>query len=122
MDANQFLSGAAEGVIDRSSIRDDGNIKSMHRTAAMFNALTGNELSERDGWLFLATVKLCRSQQGQFHSDDYIDACAYIALAGEAAHREVYPVRNRPIDISDVEEGVETKGQGQPPMGMRGMP
>ena len=94
MKASQCLSEAAAGIINRSAIRDDNGVKSMIKTVAMFNNATGRHLTESEGWLFLAMVKLSRSQQGKFHEDDFIDAAAYIALAGEAVpDRPVRSVR-----------------------------
>jgi hypothetical protein len=55
----------------------------MARTVDVFNAITGQELSELDGWKFMIALKLARSAQGSFHEDDYVDLCGYAALAGE---------------------------------------
>jgi hypothetical protein len=50
-----------------------------------FNALTGHELSERDGWLFMVMLKAARATAGGHNPDDYEDGAAYFALAGESA-------------------------------------
>ena len=86
--AEAILYAAAKAIADRSSTRDNGDEKSMKRTVGFFNMLADTGLTEREGWLFLACVKLCRSQQGDFHVDDYIDAASYIALAGESEASE----------------------------------
>ena len=88
--AANILKQASDTIFDRSITRDAGKEKSMGRTVDFFNGLMGDEiLTEREGWLFMACVKLGRSQQGKFHLDDYLDATAYVALAGEAAAKEV---------------------------------
>ena len=104
IEAQDILLDAANAISDRSDIRDDDCGKSMIRTVAMFNNLTGEMITEKEGWFFMACVKLARSQQGQFHLDDYIDASAYIALAGEAAYGEVRPSRNGPQVCKNVQE------------------
>lgn len=85
----QILRDAGDCIHARAIIRDDGSVRTMGRTVNIFNGLINNDLlSEAQGWLFMACVKLSRSQQGEFHLDDYVDAAAYVALAGEAAAKE----------------------------------
>lgn len=61
MDATEILHTAEICIGDRAASRDqpDGE-RSMARTVAAFNALTGHRLSERDGWLFMVTLKAAR--------------------------------------------------------------
>ena len=88
-DARSILKQASDAIQNRAITRDNSESeRSMQRTVNIFNGLINFDLmTEPQGWLFMACVKLARSQQGQFHLDDYIDAAAYIALAGEAAAR-----------------------------------
>ena len=87
--AAAILRDAGDAICERQITRDNGSEKSMRRTLRVFQSLTGQDLmTESQGWLFMACVKLGRSQQGKFHQDDYTDAVAYIALAGEAAAKE----------------------------------
>lgn len=83
-----LLQDAADAIGDRALHRDtaEGD-KPMAKAVAMFNALKGLQLTERDGRMFAACVKMARSEQGVLHEDDYIDACGELALAGEAAFR-----------------------------------
>lgn len=62
MDACEILHTAEVCIGDRASSRDlpDGE-RSMARTVAAFNALTGHRLSERDGWLFMVALKAARA-------------------------------------------------------------
>jgi len=84
-----ILKQASDAICERSITRDNGEDKSMLKTLKVFSELVGHEvMTESEGWLFMACVKLGRSQQGKFHLDDYIDAAAYVALAGEAAAKE----------------------------------
>ena len=62
--------------------------RSMGKTVAAFNALTGHTLTEEQGWLFMVTLKMARAQQGYYKDDNYLDGTAYFALAGEAASVE----------------------------------
>lgn len=57
----------------------------MGKTVKAFNAITGHNLSERDGWMFmvqLKAVRACTTPTGQ--PDDYQDGVAYFGLAGES--------------------------------------
>lgn len=84
MEATEILIAAADAIGDRASQRDatDGE-RSMARAVSTFNALTGHKLTEREGWAFMAILKLSRAQAGRHVMDDYIDGAAYMALAGE---------------------------------------
>ena len=62
--------------------------RSMGKTVAMFNTLTEHGLTEEQGWLFMACLKIVRSQQGDYRADSYEDGAAYFALAGEIAGQE----------------------------------
>lgn len=80
----------AHGCIsDRAQSRDqaDGE-RSMGRCVASFNAMFGHNLTETQGWQFMLLLKMARGVGGKFHLDDYIDAAAYAALAGECAAGE----------------------------------
>ena len=61
---------------------------SLSRVAA-FNALTGRDLAEADGWLLLQLLKDARQWSGSgFHKDSAEDCVAYAALKAEALERE----------------------------------
>ena len=90
--AQDLLIQAADTIDQRAAERDqaDGE-RSMARTVAAFNALTGHRLSETQGWQFMALLKLSRSNGGRLQLDDYVDGAAYVALAGESATKESAP-------------------------------
>lgn len=87
--AADILSQAASEMKDRAETYDkpDGE-RSMAATVTAFNAITGHDLTEQQGWQFMETLKMVRSNQGAFHPDCFVDGAAYAALAGEAAARE----------------------------------
>lgn len=89
MSAAGILRTAAEVIEQRGQLRDkpDGE-RSMARAVAAFNALTGLQLSELQGWQFMSVLKLARSTAGAAHLDDYTDLAGYAALAAECVERE----------------------------------
>ena len=60
----------------------------MGAAVSAFMEITGVQMTEEQGWLFMAVLKAVRTQQGNFRSDNYEDGAAYFALAGEAACRD----------------------------------
>lgn len=85
MSAAQILTDAAAVVGGNAADRDLGKERSMARTVKAFNILTGHNLSERDGWMFMVFLKAaraCTTPTGK--ADDYLDLSAYGALAGES--------------------------------------
>jgi hypothetical protein len=84
--AADILDAAAGHLRDREETYDaPGGERSMQSTVSMFNILTGECISEEEGWLFMACLKMVRSQQGAYRADSYEDGAAYFALAGETA-------------------------------------
>lgn len=87
--AADYCQAAMGHMVDRATTYDaPAGERSMAKTVAAFNALTGHQLTEEQGWLFMETLKMARSQQGEFKRDNYEDAVAYAALRGEAAEKE----------------------------------
>lgn len=64
----------------------------MSATVEAFRAVTGVDMTEEQGWLFMAVLKAVRSQQGDYRADSYEDGAAYFALAGEAGAKFDEPV------------------------------
>lgn len=89
MTAHNILERAAQHMRDRASTYDkpEGE-RSMGATVQAFQSVTGHQLTEEQGWLFMALLKAVRSQQGAYRADSYEDGAAYFALAGEAACNE----------------------------------
>lgn len=87
--AHDILTAAQSHMQDRAATYDkpEGE-RSMGATVDAFKAVTGHNLTEEQGWLFMALLKAVRSQQGAYRADSYEDGAAYFALAGEAAARD----------------------------------
>ena len=87
--AASMLTAALGHMEDRAKTYDaPGGERSMGKTVAAFNAITGLVLTEEQGWLFMEILKQVRSQQGDYRADNYEDMVAYAALRGECAARE----------------------------------
>lgn len=84
--AADLLAQAQAEMADRAKTYDkpEGE-RSMAATVAAFKAVTGVEMTETQGWLFMALLKAVRAQQGAHRRDNYVDGAAYFALAGESA-------------------------------------
>ena len=82
------LEAAARHMADRANTHDrpEGE-RSMEKTVNMFNTLKGGDryMTTEEGWMFMAILKIVRSQQGDFKLANYEDLAAYAALAAEAA-------------------------------------
>lgn len=84
--ATSILNKAVSHMNDRAATYDkpDGE-RSMASTVAAFNAVHGTNLTETQGWHFLATLKQVRFfQNDKYHADSVEDCAAYIALMGES--------------------------------------
>ena len=87
--AASMLTAALGHMEDRAKTYDaPGGERSMGKTVSAFNTITGLELTEEQGWLFMEILKQVRSQQGDYRADNYEDLVAYSALRGECAARE----------------------------------
>ena len=87
--ASSILQTAAQHMQDRAATYDQqGGERSISKTVAMFNTLTGVGLTDEQGWLFMVCLKMVRAQQGRYRADSYEDGAAYFALAGESAAQE----------------------------------
>jgi hypothetical protein len=86
---SQVLHAAAQAMEDRAKTYDspDGE-RSMGKAVEMYSILTGQHMTTQQGWLMMAIIKMVRSQQGNYHLDNYIDGAAYLSLAAEAAEQE----------------------------------
>lgn len=88
--APEFLHRAATIMEERGKQYDKpGGERSMGKTVAAFNAITGRDLSEAEGWLLLQTLKDVRQWQNPgYHADSAEDGIAYSALKAEALARQ----------------------------------
>ncbi|MGL4261431.1 MAG: hypothetical protein ACRCTX_07405 [Afipia sp.] len=86
MKATDILEKAAQHMRDRATTYDkpEGE-RSMGKTVAAFNAITGRDLTTAEGWLMLAVLKQVRAFQNPSvpHVDSLEDGPAYLALMAE---------------------------------------
>ena len=84
--AQGLLSKARDHLLDRAATYDkpEGE-RSMGRAVEAFNAITGRDLKESEGWLLLQVLKDVRDRQTRKpHADSLEDCIAYAALKAEA--------------------------------------
>ena len=82
--APDILEQAAKILGDRGKTYDDGRERSMRKIVKTFNSLTEQDLSERDGWIFMVLLKLVRLYDAPSpHLDSLLDLPAYAALLAE---------------------------------------
>lgn len=87
MSAAEFLHKAVAIMEERAKQYDSpAGERSMGRCVAAFNAITGKDLTESEGWLLLQVLKDVRQWQnpGAFHRDSAEDCIAYAALKAES--------------------------------------
>jgi hypothetical protein len=88
--AGEYLAQAADLMAERGKQYDrPTGERSMGKTVAAFNAITGRDLSESEGWLLMLLLKQVRQWQTPgFHRDSAEDAVAYSALLAESLTNE----------------------------------
>ena len=85
--ASQINDQAMEHIRDRASNYDQPQgERSMGKTVIAFNAITGRDLTESEGWLMLQVLKDVRQWQNpnEYHQDSGEDCIAYAALKAES--------------------------------------
>ena len=86
MKAPEILTRSSEIMAERAKQYDSPQgERSMGKAVAAFNAVTGQSLSEANGWLLMALLKMVRDNTtDKPHEDSINDLVAYGALYGEA--------------------------------------
>lgn len=88
--AADYLGKAQALMIERGKQYDkpEGE-RSMGKAVMAFNAITGRNIRESEGWLLLQILKDVRQRQSPaFHADSAEDCVAYAALKAEALEQE----------------------------------
>lgn len=101
MKSTEFLQAAIDVQAERGVTYDKPTgERSMGATVTAFNAITGRDLSEAEGWLLLQTLKDVRQWQNpsKYHHDSALDGVAYSALKAEALSEEQVVVRGRTLE------------------------
>lgn len=95
MKATEFLQAAIDTQAERGKQYDspEGE-RSMGRTVQAFNAITGRDLTEAEGWLLLQLLKDVRQWQNpdKYHHDSALDGVAYASLKAEALCNAPRPI------------------------------
>lgn len=83
--APELLGRAAALMHERGQTYDaPGGERSMGKTVTAFNAITGRDLRESEGWLFMSLLKSVRGfTRAGYHADSFEDNIAYAALMAE---------------------------------------
>lgn len=82
--APYILQSALDALNQRAAIRDQpSGERSAERAAKILSAWTGREWNEAEVWQCLVAVKMSRSEQGNFHADDFVDSAGYFSLLAE---------------------------------------
>ena len=86
MEASNFLILAGNTMQDRGVEYDKpAGERSMAATITAFNAITGRDLTESEGWEFMLLLKQVRQfQRPGYHHDSALDTVAYSALLAES--------------------------------------
>lgn len=86
VDASELLGRAAALMYERGKTYDEPEgERSMGKTVAAFNAITGRDLTESEGWLLMCVLKSVRAAtRKEPHRDSLEDLIAYAALMAEA--------------------------------------
>lgn len=114
MKAPEILTRSAEIMAERAKQYDspEGE-RSMGKAVAAFNAITGHKLSEANGWLLMALLKMVRDNTTEKpHEDSINDLVAYGALYGEARLSTNYD-----SPVSEAESDWIEWGGGECPVG-----
>lgn len=83
----EFLQACIDVQVQRGKEYDQpGGERSMGRCVQAFNAITGKDLTEAEGWLLLQILKDVRQWQnpGRYHEDSALDGVSYSSLKAEA--------------------------------------
>lgn len=84
--APDYLQEAIDTLIQRGKEYDrtQEQERSMATITTVFNQITGQDLTEQQGWAFMQVLKLVRLHSSpNFHEDSALDSIAYAALAAE---------------------------------------
>jgi len=84
--AAELLGRAAALMHERGQTYDEPEgERSMGKIVTAFNGVTGRDLTESEGWMFMQQVKLVRLfTRSDYHADSAEDNIAYAALLAEA--------------------------------------
>jgi len=86
--ARDILTDAADTIAERSRTHGHYDL-TMLRTAKLWTDYLEREIDPMDVAICMALVKIARSMEARgTHSDNFLDAVAYMAIAGELAVKD----------------------------------
>lgn len=91
MRSDEFLQAAIDVQTERGEQYDNPTgERSMSRIVGAFNIITGQNISESEGWLFMQVMKDVRQWQNpnKYHHDSALDGVSYSALKAECLSQE----------------------------------
>lgn len=85
--AIEYLNEAAAIQQERGKVYEGADQeRSMAKIVTAFNAATGLQLTEREGWMFMIVLKAVRAMaKAEHHEDSWQDLVSYSALAAECS-------------------------------------
>lgn len=109
--AQDLLHRAASLMDERGKQYDQrSGERSMQATVTAFNAISGHSMTDADGFLLMAILKMVRDQSRETpHRDSIDDLVAYASLYGEARLHDEERRRAIVRDESKVCEALEAK-------------
>jgi Domain of unknown function (DUF6378) len=91
--ATNYLLKAVEILNQRGADYDPtkGEERSMLKIIQVFNLISGCNLTEQQGWLFMRILKMVRlyTNTDRYHEDSAIDGIAYAALEAESWDKQL---------------------------------
>ena len=99
MKADDILRAGLDTLVQRGVKRDqpDGE-RSMPRIVRVFEAITGIRLTEREGLLFMVSMKLVREGRGAPDADDYIESSAIAPAIIESCPTRIFLPNERAVE------------------------
>ena len=85
--ASELLAVAAKTLGERGADYDPTKAageRSMPAVVPIFKELSGKELTEQEGWLFMVAMKLARIKTSPAKLDSHVDLIAYVSLYSES--------------------------------------
>ena len=82
--ARDILTNASETIFQRGATHGSYDL-TMLRTAKLWSEYLERTIDPMDVAICMALVKLARIMESRKHDDNWVDACAYFAIAGELA-------------------------------------
>lgn len=85
--AKDLLTNAADTIAERSRTHGHYDL-TMLRTSKLWSDYLERDIDPMDVAICMALVKLARIMETRSHDDNFLDAIAYMAIAGELAVKD----------------------------------